>query len=250
MTEEGLARRAEAFPIGIDPKEFAAQARKAERQGEGRRMRESLGDRALILGVDRLDYTKGISERLRGYSKLLERFPAHRHKVTFLQVAPVSRGEVAEYRTLRRTLDELAGHINGDSAEFDWVPIRYMTRSVARATLAGFHRIARVGLVTPLRDGMHLVAKEYVAAQDASDPGVLVLSKFAGCAGNLAGAMVVNPHDPDEIAEAVDRALRLPLAERKERWASMNAVVQEETAANWGKRFLRALRDPDYRAAA
>ncbi len=250
LAQEGLARRAEAFPIGIDPVEFAQQARKADRQQEGRRMRESLGDRALILGVDRLDYSKGIPERLRGYSKLLERFPDHRNKVTFLQVAPVSRGDVAEYRTLRRTLDELAGHINGDSAEFDWVPIRYMTRSVARTTLAGFHRIARVGLVTPLRDGMNLVAKEYVAAQNGNDPGVLVLSKFAGCAANLAGAMLVNPHDPDEIAEAVDRALRLSLDERQERWASMNAVVQEETASNWGKRFLVALRDRDHRVAA
>ena len=242
LAEQELPRRAEAFPIGIDPTTFASQARKAMRQSEARRMRESLGDRALLLGVDRLDYSKGIPERLRGYAKLLERFPDHRNKVTFLQVAPVSRGDVAEYRVLRRTLDELAGHINGNYAEFDWVPIRYMTRSIARNTLAGIHRLARVALVTPLRDGMNLVAKEYVAAQDEEDPGVLVLSRFAGCAGNMPGAMLVNPHDPDEIAVAVDQALRLGKRERQARWSSMNAVVQSETASAWARRFLAALR--------
>ena len=170
--------------------------------------------------------------------------------MTFLQIAPVSRGDVAEYRALKRTLDELAGHINGDHTEFDWTPIRYMTRAVARNTLAGFHRMARVGVVTPLRDGMNLVAKEYVAAQDPDDPGVLVLSKFAGCAGNMPGAMLVNPHDPDEIAEALDAALRLTLDDRQARWKSMNAVVFEETASAWGKNFLTALRGGETRAQA
>ncbi len=250
LAEQDVKRRAETFPIGIDPVEFADQARRAFRKADAKRMIESMGPRTLILGVDRLDYSKGIPERFRGFAKLLERFPHHRNKVTFLQIAPVSRGEVPEYRALRRSLDELAGRINGERAEFDWIPLRYLTRSMARPTLAGFHRIARVGLVTPLRDGMNLVAKEYVAAQDADDPGVLVLSRFAGSATSLPGAILVNPHDPDEIAEAVDEALGLPLEERRARWQAMNEAVSRETASAWAKSFLAALRDKRHLATA
>ncbi len=248
LAEQGVERRAETFPIGIDPVEFAGQARRAIGKADGKRMIESMGPRPLILGVDRLDYSKGIPERFRGFAKLLERFPAHRNKVTFLQVAPVSRGEVPEYRTLRRALDELAGRINGERAEFDWIPLRYLTRSMTRTTLAGFHRIARVGLVTPLRDGMNLVAKEYVAAQDEDDPGVLVLSRFAGSAPSLPGALLVNPFDPDEIAEALDQALRMPLGDRRVRWRTMNEAVCRDTASAWAKNFLSALRDEHHHA--
>ena len=250
LADEGVERRAETFPIGIDPGEFATQARRAIGRPEAKRMIESVGRHALILGVDRLDYSKGIPERFRGFAKLLERFPTHRNKVAFLQVAPVSRGDVPEYKALRRTLDELAGRINGERAEFDWVPLRYLTRSMARATLAGFHRIARVGLVTPLRDGMNLVAKEYVAAQDEDDPGVLVLSRFAGAASSMVGALLVNPHDPDEIAEALDEGLRMKLEERQARWRTMNEAVRRDTASAWAKRFLAALRDPGHLATA
>ncbi len=242
LAELGVTARAETFPIGIEPGEFARDALQALRRSEAKRMRDSLDGRALLLGVDRLDYSKGIPERFRGYAKLLERFPRHRKHVTYLQVAAISRGEVPEYRALRRALDELAGRINGEHAEFDWAPIRYVTRSIPRRTLAGFHRIARVGLVTPLRDGMNLVAKEYVAAQDEADPGALVLSRFAGCAASLPGAILVNPHDPDEIAEAVDQALRLSPDDRRARWRTMNEAVHAETASAWARRFLGRLR--------
>jgi trehalose 6-phosphate synthase len=208
LADEDVERRAETFPIGIDPDEFNSQARR------------------------------------------LHRFPTHRNKVTFLQVAPVSRGDVPEYRALRRALDELAGRINGEHAEFDWIPLRYLTRSMARGILAGFHRIARVGLVTPLRDGMNLVAKEYVAAQDEEDPGVLILSRFAGAAASMPGALLVNPHDPDEIAEALDQALRLSLKERQTRWRTMRDAVWHDTAAAWARRFLAALRDQDHLVTA
>jgi trehalose 6-phosphate synthase len=161
--------------------------------------------------------------------------------VTYLQVAPVSRGDVAQYQALRRELDELVGRINGDYAEPDWVPLRYMTRPVPRPTLAGFMRHARVGLVTPLRDGMNLVAKEYVAAQDPADPGTLVLSRFAGAAPYLKGALLVNPLDPDEIAEALDQAMAMPLQERLERWAPMAEEVRENSARSWCRDFLAAL---------
>lgn len=248
MTQMGIAGRAAAYPIGIDPDGFAAAAARADNGGEVHRLEESLAGRALILGVDRLDYSKGIPQRFRGFAQLLRRFPEHRNRVTFLQIAPVSRGEVTQYRRLRRELDEMAGHINGEQAEFDWMPLRYITRPIARDTLAGFHRRARVGLITPLRDGMNLVAKEYVAAQDPDDPGVLVLSRFAGAAAELrGGAILINPYDPDEIAEAVDAALRLPLGERRDRWRQMNEAIHRSTAAVWARTFLAAL-DPGDRA--
>ncbi len=231
----------QAFPIGIDPESFAAAARLAAEGEEVQRLRDSLAGRALVLGVDRLDYTKGLPQRFRGFHRMLQRFPARRGQVTFLQVAPVSRGDVAEYRSLRKELDELAGRVNGEYAEFDYFPLRFLTRAMARPTLAGAYRLARVGLVTPLRDGMNLVAKEYVAAPASEDPGVLVLSRFAGAAPQLQGALLVNPYDPDEIAEALDQALGMGLGERQERWHKMAQGVWQGTAAQWGQDFLAAL---------
>ena len=203
----------------------------------------------MILGVDRLDYSKGIPERIRGFERMLQRFAPHRGKVSFLQVAPVSRGEVPEYKALRRQLDELSGRINGEWAEIDWLPLRYITRSLPRKVLAGVHRRARVGLVTPLRDGMNLVAKEYVAAQDPADPGVLVLSRFAGAAPELPDAILVNPHDPDEIAEALEQALGMGLKERVRRWEAMHAAVGRVTAASWARDVLAALREVEAQTA-
>jgi trehalose 6-phosphate synthase len=240
----GVARRARAFPIGIDPDDFAATARRSAGGRDTRRLVDSLSGRSLILGVDRLDYSKGIAHRIRGFAQLLRRFPQHRNEVTLLQIAPISRGDVPEYRSLRRELDELAGRVNGEHAEFDWVPLRYLTRTVPRNTLAGFHRHARVGLVTPLRDGMNLVAKEYVAAQNPEDPGVLILSRFAGAAERMEGAIVVNPHDPDEIAEALHQALTMPTEERLARWQSLRRSVWQDTAAEWARSFLAAIEVP------
>ncbi len=249
LEDAGLYARVAAFPIGLDAEGFAQQAARAVRLSEAQRLRASLQDRALILGVDRLDYSKGLPNRFRGIAKLLERFAEHRGRLTFLQVAPISRGEVAQYRALRRELDELTGRINGQHAEVDWAPIRWITRPVARPTLAGFLRLARIGLVTPLRDGMNLVAKEYVAAQDPVDPGVLVLSRFAGAADEMTGALTVNPHDPEEIAEALHRALVMPPAERAARWRDNAAALRENSAAAWSRRFLAAL-DADDTVAA
>ncbi len=248
LQAEGVQPATGAFPIGIDPDEFAKQAIKAARGPELLRLTESLAGRTLILGVDRLDYSKGLPQRFQGYERLLERFPEHRNHVTFLQVAPVSRGGVAEYKSLRRQLDEQAGRINGSWAEFDWMPIRYITRAIPRATLAGFHRFARVALVTPLRDGMNLVAKEYVAAQDESDPGVLVLSRFAGAAPEFGEAVQVNPYDPDEIAEGLHQALVMPKKERRSRWEALDVAVHKVTAASWARDFLGALASQAARA--
>ncbi|GBQ90808.1 alpha,alpha-trehalose-phosphate synthase [Gluconacetobacter johannae DSM 13595] len=237
----GLTERARAFPIGIDPHEFRAQAETGAGSGEAERLRASLRGAALVLGVDRLDYSKGLPERFRGYEALIARYPEHRGKVTFLQVAPVSRGDVEEYRVLRRQLDELTGRINGAYAEFDWTPIRYITRPIARDILAGFYRMADVALITPLRDGMNLVAKEYIAAQDAESPGVLVLSHFAGAAPELDEAVLVNPYDADEIADALHQALTMGLDERLARWRKLDAEVRRTTAGSWARDFLQAL---------
>ena len=235
------ALRVGVFPIGIDAAGFASLAARRFRTREVAQLRDSLAGRALAIGIDRLDYTKGLPQRIAGFGKLLERFPRHRGKVTFLQVAPVSRGDVATYRALRRELDEVVGHVNGQYAEPDWAPLRYITRAVQRPTLAGYMRLAHIGLVTPLRDGMNLVAKEYVAAQDPESPGVLVLSRFAGAAVELDGAVLVNPLDPDDIAEALDIALTMPADERLSRWRTMDEAVRNTTAASWGRNFLAAL---------
>ena len=239
--EPAAAARVGAFPIGIDAEGFASVAARHAVTAEARRLQDSLQDKALVIGVDRLDYTKGLPQRFCGYGQLLARFPQHNRRTTYLQVAPVSRGDVAQYRALRRELDEWVGRINGQHAAPDWTPLRYITRAVSRNSLAGFMRLARIGLVTPLRDGMNLVAKEFVAAQDPADPGALVLSRFAGAAPQLDGALLVNPLDPDEIAEALHEALDMPAEERADRWRRMAVSVRRDTANDWCRRFLATL---------
>ncbi|MDG6094839.1 trehalose-6-phosphate synthase [Acetobacter sp. AN02] len=231
-----------AFPIGIDPVSFAEEAITSAESPEARRLQASLRGKPLIIGVDRLDYSKGLEERFLGYQQLLRRFPEHRGNVTYLQITPVSRGEVEEYRLLRRKLDEVIGRINGTFSNVDWTPIRYLTHPIPRPLLAGFYRLADIALVTPLRDGMNLVAKEFIAAQDEADPGVLVLSDMAGAAPELPEALLVNPHDPDDTADALHRALKMPEDERRARWKMLDNVVRTTTAGSWARDFLAALR--------
>ncbi len=241
LAGQGLSAQIGAFPVGIDTQRFARDAAATVGKKDMTRLLASLAGRGLILGVDRLDYSKGLPHRLRGYASLLRRFPQHCGKVSFLQAAPVSRGAVAQYRMLRRELDELVGRINGEHAEFDWIPLRWLTRPLPRGVLAGFLRLARVGLVTPLRDGMNLVAKEFVAAQDPDDPGVLVLSRFAGAAAELSGALQVNPHDPEDMTEALHAALTMPLAERRARWRQDWNTLSASPGGAWARAFLQRL---------
>ncbi len=237
----GRRVRAEVFPIGIDAERFATFATTAEAKRRYSQLRSELDDRKQIIGVDRLDYTKGIPERLTAFERLLKDYPENRNKVSFLQVAPLSRENVKAYARLRRELEELAGHINGSYGLLDWTPVRIMTRGFARKSLAGLYRASHVALVTPLRDGMNLVAKEYVAAQDPENPGVLILSRFAGAARELGEALIVNPYDHAEIAETLQRALRMPRDERKERWQALNQTVRKGSAQRWCDLFLDAL---------
>ena len=237
----GRRFRAGAFPISIDTQLIATQATAAMNKPGVRDLRASLQPRQLAIGVDRLDYSKGLPERFHGFARYLERYPEEKGKLTYLQIAPVSRGEVSEYQILRNQLEQIAGHINGSHAAPDWTPLRYVNRNFAHATLTGFYRMARVGLVTPLRDGMNLVAKEFVAAQDPEDPGVLVLSILAGAADELKEALIVNPHDLDGVADAIARASTMPKAERIERWRTMMEHLQANDIGAWRCRYLTAL---------
>jgi len=229
------------FPIGIDTEDLARQAQIAGKSRQSERLDRSLNDRDLIIGVDRLDYSKGLVERFQAFERFLEAYPTNRGQVALMQIAPPSRTEVPEYMEIRRSLEETAGHINGRFAEFDWVPIRYLNKSFNRRSLAGFFRTSRIGLVTPLRDGMNLVAKEYVASQNPEDPGVLVLSRFAGAARELHSALIVNPYDIDEVSEALERGLRMSMPERRERWDAMMKHLRKNDIEAWRHKFLAAL---------
>ena len=229
------------FPVEIQAHEFALQAETEWRSGATERLRRSLQGQQLILGIDRLDPTKGLIQRLSGYRRLLETRPDWRQNVTLLQIAAQSRQAVSAYQDLRLAVDAEAGALNSECGEPDWTPARIIARGGARATIAGYMREARVGLVTPLRDGMNLVAKEFVAAQDPQNPGVLVLSRFAGASHQLSASILVNPHDPDELAEALDQALVMPLIERQERWRASWQAIEAATPAGWGRNFLASL---------
>jgi trehalose 6-phosphate synthase len=246
----GRRTRVFADPIGIDAAGFAHEAERAANDKLVQRVVGSMAGRMLAVGVDRMDYSKGLPQRFEAYGRLLERHPEHRRKIHFLQICPRSREEVDEYRKLRAELDRLTGRINGRFSEFDWTPLRYSTRPAPRATLAGLYRIGRVGVVTPLRDGMNLVAKEFVAAQPDEDPGVLVLSQFAGAAHDLTEALIVNPFDPDAIAEAMHVALTMQLSERRERQMALKAKVFRTTADLFCRRFIDALEAPAFTRAA
>ena len=241
LSLQGRRVRLGAFPIEIDGQEFAAMAQDSWRSVPAERLRRSLAGQQLILGVDRMDPTKGLVQRLGAYRRFLETRPEAHRKVTFLQVAAESRKDVVAYQELRTAVEREAGSINSMYAEPDWTPLRLIARAGARSTMAGYMREARVGLVTPLRDGMNLVAKEFIAAQDPQDPGVLVLSRSAGAARQLTSAILVNPHDADEVADAIDAALRMSLAERTERWRAGWEVIGDATALGWGRGFLAAL---------
>ena len=192
-----------------------------------------------------MDYSKGIAERLSAFERFLERQAEWRGKVTYLQIAPKSRTEIPEYADIEREIGAAAGRINGAYGEADWTPIRYVNRAYGHATLAGLYRAARVALVTPLRDGMNLVAKEYLASQNPDDPGVLILSRFAGAAQECKAALLVNPYDSDSVAAALGQALSMSLAERRERHASMFRTLLRIGIRHWAHNFLSALeREP------
>ncbi|MEO1582465.1 MAG: trehalose-6-phosphate synthase [Pseudomonadota bacterium] len=232
---------ADVFPIGIDVDEIVAMAAAAADTDEVKEMQASLAGRQLLIGVDRLDYSKGLMQRLLAYERLLERYPNSQTQVTLMQIAPPTRAGVRAYEEIRESLEQASGRINGRFATSNWVPIRYLNKGVARQPLMGFFRSAAVGLVTPVRDGMNLVAKEFIAAQDPDDPSVLVLSSLAGAAAELQDAVIVNPHDRDNVADGIALALNMTLEERRERHSRLLDVLRKNDITAWRTRFVDAL---------
>ncbi len=242
LSTKKRAQRAGVYPVGVDPEEFAPQqgAPAGHRAHRGV-LAKVIRGRRLILGVDRLDYTKGIPDRIRAYEHFIREYPEWRKKVSYIQIAAPSRTAAAHYQEERRKVEALVGRVNGELAEHDWVPLRYLYRTYPRLTLARFYRDADVGLVTPLRDGMNLVAKEFVAAQSPDSPGVLLLSRCAGATEDLPEAIIVNPYVPASVAEGIAQALSMPLEERLERHRALLARVHTHSVAEWGRRFLADL---------
>jgi trehalose 6-phosphate synthase len=240
MSRHGKSRIA-VFPIGIDPENFARQAAKAVSHPDVSRLRRSLNGEKLAIGVDRLDYSKGLVNRVNAFDRMWTLQPALARAVTLLQIATPSRGGIEAYGNLQSELAKLVSDVNGRHGEVDWTPIRYLNKGFSQTVLAGLYRTAQVGVVTPLHDGMNLVAKEYVAAQNPADPGVLVLSKFAGAANELDTALLVNPHDIDSMARTIAVALSMPLVERRMRWEAMMAKLHRHTIQQWFADFVDAL---------
>ncbi len=233
--------RAGVFPISIDVDALVRFATESQGEPEVMRTLQSLRDRQFIIGVDRLDYSKGLEQRFRSYARLLEKFPELHGRVSYTQIAPPTRVGVRAYDEIRQELEQTSGAINGRFARLDWVPLKYINRGIDRKTLMGLLRLANVGLVTPIRDGMNLVAKEFVASQDAHNPGMLVLSELAGAAQELQDAVLVNPYDIDNVADGIKRALVMPLDERRQRYEAMMAVLRKNDIAAWRDRFVAAL---------
>jgi len=246
----GRTLQADAFPIGIDAADFAQIVRSPRARRTYDIMAAHTVFRRMIIGVDRLDYSKGLEERFNGFERFLADNPDMRRDVLMLQIAPLSRESVDAYQEIRARLDALSGRINGEYADIDWNPVRYVNKNYRRDELAGVYRAARVGLVTPLRDGMNLVAKEYVAAQNPEDPGVLILSRFAGAANQLNQALMVNPNSPEEIADALKRALSMDKAERLRRWQALFENVEREDVTWWRDAFVGALTEIEERRTA
>jgi trehalose 6-phosphate synthase len=238
----GRRIRTGVFPIGVDVEAIAAQAATAAREDEQvKRLIAGLLGRKLMLGVDRLDYSKGLVERFASYRTLLESTPELLGKVAYIQIAPLSRTNVAAYVAIRDALEHAAGQTNGQYADTDWTPVRYLNKDFPHETLSGFLRVASVAVVTPLRDGMNLVAKEFVAAQDPEDPGVLVLSSMAGAARELTDALLINPYDRSAVALALRQALAMPLSERRSRHEGMLKVLRANSITHWYSSFIARL---------
>ncbi len=234
------AMRIGSFPVGIETRNFTRLAGRAVRTKFVQQVLQSIPG-ALMIGVDRLDYSKGINSRLEAYERFLAAHPEWHGRITYLQISPKSRSQIREYAEMEEQVNSTAGRINGTFSDASWSPVRYVNRAYSRTALAGLYRAARVGLVTPVRDGMNLVAKEYVAAQDPEDPGVLILSRFAGAADDLGAALLVNPYDPEAVGAAIARAVEMPLDERQSRHKELYAALLRNDVSRWGDKFLRAL---------
>ncbi len=241
VTLNGRTTVARAYPIGIDYDFFMAKGETGEARQAAQRLLASTRHRTAMIGVDRLDYSKGLPERLDGIGRFFDNYPERVRDLVFIQIAPPSREDIGSYQRIRAELEQKTGQINGARSEVDQVPIRYVNKGHSQEELFGFYRAAKIGLVTPLRDGMNLVAKEYIAAQDPENPGVLILSRFAGAAQQMPDALLVNPHSSDEMASAIRDALDMPLEERKARYEKLIGTVRDENVKQWTEDFITDL---------
>jgi trehalose 6-phosphate synthase len=230
--------RTGVYPVGVDVAALADLSAQTLTTPAVQRLLDGLGERDLMIGVDRLDYSKGLEQRFRAFEALFDDYPHRRGHTVLMQIASPSRGDIAEYADLRQRLEGLSGHINGVYGDLDWAPLHYLNRTFERGAIMGLYRAARVGVVTPLRDGMNLVAKEFIASQDPDNPGVLVLSDLAGSAAELSDAIRVNPYDTDAIAAGLNQALAMPRPERRRRHERMMAVLHRNDIGAWERRFL------------
>ena len=242
ITLDGRTTIAKAYPIGIDYDFFQSKGEAGEARQAQQRLISSIRRRTAMIGVDRLDYSKGLPERIDGIGRFFDNYPERVRDLVYIQIAPPSREDVQSYQDIRAQLEQKTGQINGARSEVDLVPIRYVNKGHSQEELFGFYRASKIGLVTPLRDGMNLVAKEYIAAQDPEDPGVLILSRFAGAAQQLdcdgEGALMINPHSADDIAHNIRIALDMPLAERKARYEKQIVTVREDNVQRWTENFV------------
>ncbi|RKF19178.1 trehalose-6-phosphate synthase [Altericroceibacterium spongiae] len=241
VTLNGRTSIAKAYPIGIDYDHFMSKGETGKARQAQQRLLASTRHRIAMIGVDRLDYSKGLPERIDGIGRFFDTYPDRVRELIYIQIAPPSREDIGSYQQIRSLLEQKTGQINGERSEVDIVPIRYVNKGQSQEELFGFYRASKIGLVTPLRDGMNLVAKEYVAAQDPEDPGVLILSRFAGAAQQLQDALLVNPHSPDDVAHNIRIALDMPLEERKARWQKMIKTVREDNVLRWTEHFTEDL---------
>ncbi|MGI4740649.1 MAG: bifunctional alpha,alpha-trehalose-phosphate synthase (UDP-forming)/trehalose-phosphatase [Janthinobacterium lividum] len=232
--------RVDAFPMGIDYQRYAQAAASEAAQAHEEEYREALRDTRVILSIDRLDYTKGIAQRLRAFDLLLQRYPEWRGQVSLIMLVVPSRDQVAQYADLKVEIDELVGRINAQYRTISWNPILYFYRSLPLEELAALYRLAEVALVTPMRDGMNLVAKEYVASR-LDQRGVLILSERAGAARELSDALIINPTDVGQLVEAMHEALVMPEEEQTVRMTAMQALVKRYNVFSWTKLFMNQL---------
>ncbi|MGH9339310.1 MAG: alpha,alpha-trehalose-phosphate synthase (UDP-forming) [Acidobacteriota bacterium] len=237
---DGREIRVGSFPISIDFKEFSTLAHSQEVGEEAWYIHENFPNRKIILGVDRLDYTKGIPYRLDAYRRALECYPELHEKISLIQIVVPSRQDIPEYQELKTEIEQSVGEINGEFTRGDWLPVQYIFRSLERRELLAYYRTAEIALVTPLKDGMNLIAKEYCASK-VDNNGILILSEFAGAASQLQdGAILVNPYHIEGMAEAIRRAFYMPEQERKQRMEILRAVIRDQDIFWWVDSFLRA----------
>ncbi len=239
-TEDG-ATRIEAFPIGIDAKYFASLRDLPDTRIAYSRIREAIGDRLLVFSVDRLDYSKGLLQRLLAFEKFLTLYPQWRERIVFNMVVVPSRDVIQQYQEMKTEIETHVGRINGLMATLEWRPVVYQYRHLDRHELVALYDAADIGLITPMRDGMNLVSKEFVACQPPVSPGILILSEMAGAAAELREALLINPNDMDEMVEALHRAAEMGDEERLRIWDKLRDRVFSYDVFEWASDYLQSL---------